>query len=119
MEDDGASHELTLERPEISLHAILGLRTPEMMRVLGTLTHEVVTVLIDSGSSHNFVSKQIAKKAGLQTISNGHLEVMVASGERLVSLGKCVQTQLNLQGYPIVMDFYLLPIEGYDVILGT
>lgn len=46
------------------------------------------------------------------------VEIM-AFGERLVSLGKCVQTQLNLQGYPIFVDFYLPPIKGYDVILGT
>ncbi|KAH7570554.1 hypothetical protein JRO89_XS05G0132800 [Xanthoceras sorbifolium] len=61
IEDDGALHELALERPEISLHVISRLRTPETMGVLGTLTHEAVTLLIDSNSSHNFISKHIAK----------------------------------------------------------
>ena len=44
---------------------------------------------------------------------------MVASGERLTSLGKCKQTQLSLQGNSIFVDFYLLPLEGCDVVLGA
>lgn len=119
MEDDGITEEQPSQQLEISLHAIAGLRTPDTIRVLGTLAHRTVTLLSDLGSSHNFVCQKMAKKAGLQPVFKGHLEVMVASGEKLVSLGKCSQTQINLQCHPIVVDFYLLPIEGYDVIPGT
>lgn len=44
---------------------------------------------------------------------------MVASGERLVSSCKFKQTCINLRGYSLLVDFYLLPLEWYDVILGT
>lgn len=44
---------------------------------------------------------------------------MVASGEKLPSHGKCNNVKLLLQGFPIFVDFYLLPQEGYDVVLGT
>ncbi|KAJ4964981.1 hypothetical protein NE237_016830 [Protea cynaroides] len=77
------------------------------MRVKGGLQNKLDTVLIDSGSTHNFMSQTLANR------------VMVASGEKLISPGKCNQTQLILQGIPIFVDFYLLPLEGYDVVLGT
>ena len=44
---------------------------------------------------------------------------MVAFGEKLSSLGKCSQVQLRLQKVPFMVDFFILPLEGYDVVLGT
>ncbi|KAL4201518.1 hypothetical protein AMTRI_Chr02g259020 [Amborella trichopoda] len=97
MEDDGSTSEQVEEIHEISLHAIAEIRAPEAMRVKGSLQHKAVTVLIDSGSTHNFVSETLAKAVELQPISGGRLEVMVASGEKLISLGKCSHSQLILQ----------------------
>ncbi|KAK0582926.1 hypothetical protein LWI29_031198 [Acer saccharum] len=44
---------------------------------------------------------------------------MVASGEKLVSGGKCKDVHLKLQKVPIIVDFFVLPLEGYDIVLGT
>lgn len=89
------------------------------MQVKGRLGHMVVSVLMDSGSTHNFVSEKLAKIVGLKPLSDGRFEVVEASGEKLVSLGKCTDAKLNLQGVPIYIVCYLLPPEGYDVVLGT
>lgn len=43
----------------------------------------------------------------------------MASGEKLISFGKCFQTLLSLQGFPMLVDFYVLPLEGCDAVLGT
>nr|DAD45832.1 TPA_asm: hypothetical protein HUJ06_004062 [Nelumbo nucifera] len=45
-------------------------------------------------------------------------EVMVASGEKLQAAGKCLQVPIKVQGTTIVADFYLLPLPGYDAVLG-
>ncbi|KAL4187831.1 hypothetical protein AMTRI_Chr09g40750 [Amborella trichopoda] len=82
------------ELPEISLHAIYGLRVPETMRVKGSLGHIAVMVLIDSGGTHNFMSEMLAKKVGMQPTNGSRFEVMVASGEKL-------------------------PTPGYEVVLGA
>lgn len=119
MEEDGPSEEKIPDRPEISLHAIAGFRNPNTIRVKGCLSQKPVTVLINSGSTHNFINEQLAKKVGLQPYSCGNLEVMVAFRERLSSLGKCKNLQLILQGHPIQADSYLLPLEGCDVVLGA
>ncbi|KAL4195593.1 hypothetical protein AMTRI_Chr05g74100 [Amborella trichopoda] len=83
------------EIPEISLHGIAGIRAPETMRVKGSLQHKAVTVLIDSGSTHNFVSETLA-------ISGGRLEVMWLS-----TLGRIVWDFSKLQ-----MKFSVAGKEG-------
>ncbi|KAJ4962167.1 hypothetical protein NE237_022106 [Protea cynaroides] len=117
MEVEDNTGDLAGDTPEISLHAISGTRAPETMRVKGNLQNKLVTVLIDSGSTHNFVSQTLANRVGLQPLSKGRLEVMVASGEKLISPGTQWLSTLG----PIVWDFSKLQmsfhVEGKEVAL--
>ncbi|KAA8517478.1 hypothetical protein F0562_017771 [Nyssa sinensis] len=119
MEEEDVVEDGVEARPEISFHAISGTHAPETMRVNGSIGHIATIVLVDSGSTHNFINAMLAKKVGLQPIMGGRFEVVVASGEKLSSPGKCTGVKLTLQGFPIFVDFYLLPLEGYDIVLGT
>ncbi|XP_021596642.1 uncharacterized protein LOC110603250 [Manihot esculenta] len=107
------------EVPAISLHAISGFEGPETMRLRGKLANQFGTILVDSGSTHNFVSEKFARKAGKEPTRSKKIIVLVASGEELMSSGKCAQTEILVQGVPIIVDLYILPLEGYDVVLGT
>lgn len=79
----------------------------------------VVIVLVDSGNTHNFLSQDIAKKLGLLPSKEAHFEVAVANGEKLASSERCKELCMTLQGVPIVIDLYLLPLEGCDAVLGA
>ena len=46
---------------EISLHALVGVTTPQTMRVKGFFKNLPLTILIDYGRSHNIIDPQIAK----------------------------------------------------------
>ncbi|XP_021596651.1 uncharacterized protein LOC110603257 [Manihot esculenta] len=107
------------EVPAISLHAISGFEGPDKMRLRGKLANQFGTILVDSGSTHNFVSEKFARKAGIEPTTSKKIKVLVASGEELMSSGKCTQTEILIQGVPIIVDLYILPLEGYDVVLGT
>jgi hypothetical protein len=48
---------------EISLQAITGSAYPKTMRVLGSINGQQLVILIDSGSTHNFLDANFAKKA--------------------------------------------------------
>ncbi|KAK2971290.1 hypothetical protein RJ640_001316 [Escallonia rubra] len=107
------------EVPEISIHAMCGAKAPQTMRVKGKMGARQVTFLIDSGSTHNFLNDKLATKIGLIPNSEGKFEVSVANGEKLCSSGRCKGVSMVLQGVPIMVDLYLLPLEGCDAVLGA
>ncbi|KAA8534461.1 hypothetical protein F0562_031978 [Nyssa sinensis] len=78
--DEESAMENIDEAPAISLHAISGTHTPQTMKVRGTLGKYRVIVLLDSGSTHNFLKEDVASKLGLLPDKNGQLDVKVASG---------------------------------------
>ncbi|KAL5854170.1 hypothetical protein ACOSQ4_003972 [Xanthoceras sorbifolium] len=75
--------------PEISLHAIAGTSVVETTRVQGKSGHTSTIVLVDSGSTHNFMSEKLAQKVRIQPKTEEHFKVMVASEKKLSSQGLC------------------------------
>ncbi|KAJ0047050.1 hypothetical protein Pint_04933 [Pistacia integerrima] len=120
---DSVEHHIDVHQIEeslaISLHAIAGTHTPQTMWVTSTINHRTMSVLLDFGSTHNFLKEELARGMGLIHDPYGSLEVQVANGELISSAGKCKGVWLHLQGFLIMVDFYLLSLEGYDVVLGA
>jgi len=106
------------DTPGISLHAITSKGTLETMKIYGRIQQSIFLVLIDSGSTHNFMSLALARLLRLQPIEDGGMDMIVASGEKIRIPGKCVQI-LVLQGWIFSIDFYILQLECFGVVLGT
>lgn len=51
--------------PKISLYAICRVKAQKTMRIVSRLGRMVVTILVDSKSTHNFMSSTVAKKLDL------------------------------------------------------
>lgn len=119
---DADTHEVELGEEvflEISLRAIYGGRTLQKMRVHGKVGKHQMTFLVDSGSTYNFLSNKVVKKAGVNPTGYGKFEVSVANGETLTSVGLCKGVCMLIQGVPIIVDLYLLPLKGCDAVLGA
>jgi hypothetical protein len=78
-----------------------------------------VVVLLDTGSTQNFLDQAVLRKVPLQVTSNVQLQVRVANGASVVSAGCCSAVPLKLQGRLFTVDFYLLPLGGCDAVLGV
>jgi hypothetical protein len=50
------------EEPLISLHALSGISTPQTLKLMGYIKHRKFIVLVDSGSTHNFIHKRVAEE---------------------------------------------------------
>ena len=98
---------------------MVGMATLQTMRVTAKIGKVPLTVLIDTGSTHNFLHEPLAKLVGLQTKSNSSLRVVVANSERIRSTGMCREVTLNLQNSQFLVDFYLIELEGCDAVLGA
>jgi hypothetical protein len=107
------------EFPEISLNAIVGSPSPKTMRIIGFLRYHRVTVLIDSGSTHNFVDVELVSLLGLQLVQHKGVKVRVANGQLVPSPGKCQAVILKLQDFSFSAEFFVLPLAGCQVVLGV
>lgn len=104
---------------EISLHALSGWSSAGTMRVALQIQSFELIVLIDSGSTHNFVNEKIAGLIRLPVHPTKPFTVKVANGTPLPCNGKFKDISFSLQGIPFVATFYSLPIMGLDVVLGV
>lgn len=107
------------QSPEISLHEIVSTNTPQTMRLVGSLCNKQVSVLIDSGSTHNFLDPQVVTRLNIPISAGGKFKVMVANGTYLESEGRCLNVKISLQQVPVVADFFVLPLGGCQVVLGA
>ncbi|GMY21813.1 RVP_2 domain-containing protein [Fagus crenata] len=107
------------ENLSISLHAITGTPTPQTMRVKANVEGKVVIILIDTGSTYNFMSENMAARLKLQHKGTTKFNVTGASGEKIPSNGRCPRIRVALQGTTLISDFYLLPLKGFDAVLGA
>ncbi|XP_050258944.1 uncharacterized protein LOC126703934 [Quercus robur] len=102
-----------------SLHAMAGSLAPQTMQVHGVINQQSLVVLIDLGSTHNFTEERLAEKLGLTCNTEEQFNVKVVCGGRISCKGRCIGVQVWIQGVTLDIDFYLLPLEGYEVVLGA
>jgi hypothetical protein len=79
---------------QISFHALMGHTIPQTLRVMGKIKQSPISVLIDSGSTHNFLQDRIAKQLGLRTEPAHSFEVLVGNGELLHCTSMCPKVSL-------------------------
>ncbi|XP_042962448.1 uncharacterized protein LOC122296713 [Carya illinoinensis] len=109
----------TLEEVELSLNVMAGISKPTSMRLMAWVGKREVTLLVDSGSTHNFINSSIVGKVGLKPSPIPPFEVKVASGEKLQCEALIREVKMNVQGVRIMADLHVLPLVGLDLVLGN
>lgn len=103
----------------ISLHAMVGKPNPRAMRVVGRLKKKWVVILVDNGSTYNFVDTIMTSKCGLRVLQSQSIPIKVANGDVLTSQGKCTSVAMQIQGTSFTTYFFTLSLGGCDVVLGV
>ncbi|XP_070001858.1 uncharacterized protein [Nicotiana sylvestris] len=86
----------------ISYHAMAGGTTTSTLRFIGYIQNSPVQVMLDNG---------------IEPIPP--FSVMVGSGQRLQCAGLFLQVPLSIQGCLLTMDFFVLPMHGFDFVLDA
>ncbi|GJY46869.1 reverse transcriptase [Tanacetum coccineum] len=106
--------------PHISLNSLSGIPTHNTMRVKGHVLKQLLHILMDSGSTHNFLDLYKAKKMGCHIRKTCPLSVSVAGGNKLISQYMVKDFQWKIQGVLFTTDVMLLPLGGKKIVLrGT
>lgn len=110
----------TPAEPCISLQALTGLwsvRAAETMQVV-FIGEERFTALMDTSSTHNFLSDDVLARVGLTPTATPSLHVMMANGDQVASGGACHVVPLRIGDLEFQVDCFTLPLGG-DVVLGV
>jgi hypothetical protein len=76
---------LAEEMGKLSLNAISGTEAGDALRIQALVHNKVMLILVDSGSSHNFVSSSFFMQAGISPESAPTMQVKVANGQLITS----------------------------------
>jgi predicted aspartyl protease len=61
----------------------------QTLKLKGHIKKENVTILVDTGSTHNFMDINVARKLNLFVYLATDIRVMVAGGKIIDGVGKC------------------------------
>ena len=78
-----------------------------------------VSILVDGGNTHNFIQSRIVSSLQLPITNSTKFGVMVGNGETLTCEGMCVAVPIESQKRIFLVDFYVLLIQGAEVVLGV
>ncbi|VFQ67002.1 unnamed protein product [Cuscuta campestris] len=101
-----------------SIHTMFGVSNPRSLRLAGSIKGSAVHVLIDGGSTHNFIHPTHAERLCLILHPVTPFQVYVGNGDSLRCSYYYPKSLLILQGHEFDVDLYLLPVHGPDVVLG-
>lgn len=86
-----------------------------MRRLIGA---SIVRILVDTGSSHNFLHPKAAEKLALPLRQIRPFWVYVGNGESLLCSHASIQTRLVIQKHVFLINLHILTVHGPEVILG-
>ncbi|GJS49281.1 ty3-gypsy retrotransposon protein [Tanacetum coccineum] len=113
------AHDEALESGDISiLNSLVGHGSPRSLQLWGMIDTGHVHVLIDNGSTHNFVQPGVVERMQLPVTATKPFKVYIGSGETLLCENICSKVLLKMQGLSVEVDLYVLPMKGPDVVLG-
>ncbi|XP_063948159.1 uncharacterized protein LOC135152240 [Daucus carota subsp. sativus] len=92
--------------------------TFQTMRLKGVTKGKPLHILVDSGSTHNFVDLVFAQKLGCHLEEVEAQAVIVADGSHIVCKHKCQNFHWLMNGREFVTEVLLIPLGSCDMVLG-
>nr|TKS12805.1 hypothetical protein D5086_0000060320 [Populus alba] len=115
IEEAASSREVT---PHISLDALEGTVGLNTMKVNGKMDKTTVCILIDSGSTHNFLNTTIVNKLQFQLTPIKPMTVQAANGDKMVCKFMCKGLRWKMQGISFQADVFIIDLSNCEMVLG-
>lgn len=105
---------------QISVSAVAGItENYRTMKVRGLHGKKTLYILIDSGSTHNFMDPIMAEKLGCSVLPPRMTRVAVADEGKLQVRGRIEQFEWRFQNTTFKQDMMLIPLGNCDMVLGV
>ncbi|KAG8391428.1 hypothetical protein BUALT_Bualt01G0186800 [Buddleja alternifolia] len=103
----------------ISVHAMSGVHDYRTMRVTSHIGDQSIHILIDTGSTHNVLDLNAAKRLGCRLDKIKLFPVSMADGNKIYDSLACHNFSWKMQGVMFIEEMMILPLGGCDVVLGV
>ena len=92
--------------PEVSFNALKDEYAPSILHLKGAIPDKQVRILVDSGSTFNFVQARVAQKLGLVYTKVDPFKVFVGSGDFIWCKVMSPHVEVVVQGVMFLVDLY-------------
>eukprot|EP00253_Pinus_taeda_P033610 PITA_33610 len=89
------------------------------LRVQGTVRGQQVSVLVDSGATHNFINAQMVEWRGIQTESFDGFSVLVPGDQTMTCARYVPEFSVTMGTYTLTDHFFVVNIPDTNMILGV
>jgi hypothetical protein len=103
----------------ISLNALTGFSAPQTLKLIGYIKHRKVIILVDSGSTHNFIHRRIAQETNCYICAVNNFQIMIANGGSMKCGGRCENVCLQIGEYHLKSHMFAIDMGGCDIVLGA
>ena len=112
------SYPLEVE-PFIYLNAFTRFFAPQTLKLIGYIKNRKVIILVDSGSTHNFIHCCIAQETHFYIHTFNNFQIMIANGGSMKCGGCCENVRLQIGGYHLKSHIFSIDMGGGDIVLGA
>ncbi|GJR81104.1 putative mitochondrial protein [Tanacetum coccineum] len=98
------------ELAQISVHALIGTANYKTIRITGHVGKKRLQILLDTGSTHDYIDTVVAFKLGYKLVKRPLLMVKVADGNSLKSDTVISNFKWKMNGQEYVTDVLLIPL---------
>jgi hypothetical protein len=102
----------------ISMNSLTGFSAPQTLKLIGYIKHRKVIILVDSGSSHNFLHHHIAKETNCYIREVNNFQIMIANGESMKCGRRCENVHLQIGQNHMKSHMFSIDMGGCDIVLG-
>ena len=77
-----------------------------------------MVVLIDSGSTHNFIHRRLADEIHYFVLPISNFQIIIANGGTMKCGGRCENVKLQIGDYHLKTHMFSIAMGGCDIVLG-
>ncbi|GJX95417.1 retrotransposon-related protein, partial [Tanacetum coccineum] len=103
---------------ELNGYSTVSSSNLKTIKLAGELNGIPILILIDSGATHNFISKKLAIALGLTIKPAKRLQISLGDGSRVWIGEQCDSVSIQFGSYSCIVDALVYNLGSLDMILG-
>ena len=105
--------------PVISLNALIGFSSPRTLKLIGYIKNRKFIILVDNGSTHNFIYCLIAQEVNCYIHAVNNFQITISNGGSMKCGGRCENVRLQIGQYHLKSHMLSIDMVGCEIFLDV